>query len=139
MFQEKVETRRREEMIPLTLQVAEALEKSRMRSGLCIIYVPHTTAGVTINENADPDVCKDILMGLGKIVPLNWQYSHGEGNSDAHLKASIVGSSVVVPVEDGKLLLGTWQGIYFCEFDGPRTRRVLYQFIPASPTQMVEE
>jgi len=139
MFEETVRTNQREEMIPITSLVQNALKRSKMISGICVVYIPHTTAGVTINENADPDVCSDILMGLGKIVPLNWHYSHVEGNADAHLKASIVGSSVILPVEDGKLLLGTWQGIFFCEFDGPRTRHVIFQFIPASPAQMVEK
>jgi len=90
--------------------------------------MPHTTAGLTINENADPDVARDILAGLARLVPATGDYRHAEGNSDAHLKASLVGSSVTVPVVDGRLALGTWQGIYFCEFDGPRRRHVLVGF-----------
>ncbi|HEX9654749.1 MAG TPA: secondary thiamine-phosphate synthase enzyme YjbQ, partial [bacterium] len=92
--------------------------------GVCHVYVPHTTAGVTINEGADPDVPRDMIMELNKIVPFEDGYRHGEGNSAAHIKASLMGSSATVLIQNGKLLLGTWQAIFFCEFDGPRTRRV---------------
>jgi secondary thiamine-phosphate synthase enzyme len=98
--------------------------------GQCLIYVPHTTAGVTINENADPSVKSDILMALRKSVPDSLPYTHMEGNSPAHAKASLVGSSALVPVDNGHLLLGTWQGIFFCEFDGPRNRKVHIKIIP---------
>ena len=91
---------------------------------MCFVYVPHTTAAVTINENADPDVKSDIIKGLESIVPADLDYDHAEGNSPAHIKSSIIGSSVNVLIEDGQLVLGTWQGVYFCEFDGPRSRKV---------------
>ena len=96
-----------------------------MQSGTCHVYVPHTTAGLTINENADPDVARDILADLARLVPAEGDYRHAEGNSDAHIKASLVGFSAMVPVVDGRPALGTWQGVYLCEFDGPRRRRVL--------------
>jgi len=129
MFEQNIRTKRREELVNITPLVNQALKKAGIRSGLCVVFVPHTTAGVTINENADPDVPDDIIMGLKKIVPLSFPFKHGEGNSDAHLKSSVIGSSVMVPVEGERLCLGTWQGIFFCEFDGPRSRRVLFQFI----------
>ena len=132
MFEESVQTRRREELINLTGLATDTLRKSGIKSGICIVYVPHTTAGVTINENADPDVPRDILMTLGKIVPPSLPFRHIEGNSDAHVKATLVGSSVIIPVENGTLALGTWQGIFFCEFDGPRSRRVFIQFMPST-------
>ncbi len=130
MFEETVRTGRREELINLTSVATATLRKSGIKSGICIVYVPHTTAAVTINENADPDVPRDILMALGKIVPTSLPFRHIEGNSDAHVKATLVGSSVIIPVENARLALGTWQGIFFCEFDGPRSRRVLFQFMP---------
>jgi secondary thiamine-phosphate synthase enzyme len=99
-----------------------------MKNGTCHMYMPHTTAGLTINENADPDVARDILSGLARLVPVTGEYRHAEGNSDAHLKASLVGFSLMVPVIDGHLALGTWQAMYFCEFDGPRDRHVLVGF-----------
>lgn len=120
-----VRTGSRTELIDITSRVAEAVRKSGVEDGLCCVYVPHTTAGVTINENADPSVRRDILMELNKIVPFDDGYTHGEGNSAAHIKASMVGPSVTVPLQGGRLALGTWQGIYFCEFDGPRSRQVL--------------
>jgi secondary thiamine-phosphate synthase enzyme len=119
-----VSTSKKSELIDITRQVKEIVEKTRVRSGLCIIYVPHTTAGVTLNENADPHVAQDILMGLDKVVPSHDRYLHSEGNSPAHIKASLIGCSETVLVESGELVLGTWQGIYFCEFDGPRNRTV---------------
>ena len=124
MKQFTVRTNARSEMIDITDRIKILLKESRIRSGICHVFVPHTTAAVTINENADPDVPRDILMELEKIVPLNDHYRHGEGNSAAHIKASIVGASETVFIEDGDLVLGTWQSIFFCEFDGPRTRRV---------------
>jgi secondary thiamine-phosphate synthase enzyme len=112
-------------MIDITDRIRALLKESRIRSGVCHVFVPHTTAAVTINENADPDVPRDILSELDKIVPHNDRYRHVEGNSAAHIKASIVGASETLLIENGDLVLGTWQSIFFCEFDGPRTRRVI--------------
>lgn len=120
-----VPTGTRTQMVDVTDQVAGEIDRSGIKSGVCYVYVPHTTAGVTINENADPDVVTDILAGLERMVPYKANYRHSEGNSDAHIKASLLGFSVMVPVVDGRLALGTWQGIYFCEFDGPRQRKML--------------
>ncbi len=106
----------------ITAQVREAVGKSGVTEGLCVVCCPHTTAGITINENADPDVVRDMLLGLEKAFPDNPAFRHGEGNSPAHLKASFVGASQSIIIQGGRLLLGTWQGIYFCEFDGPRKR-----------------
>jgi secondary thiamine-phosphate synthase enzyme len=123
MIELSVRSSRREEMIDITGEVTDAVRTCGVKDGVCMVYVPHTTAAVTINENADPSVVRDILNGLAKIVPLNCGYSHAEGNADAHIKSSIVGCSVIVPIEEGRLRLGTWQGIFFCEFDGPRSRK----------------
>lgn len=120
----KIRTTKRDEFIDIGYYVEEALEKSGISDGVITVFVPHTTAGITINEDADPDVVKDLLWTLDKLVPERREYKHMEGNSHAHMKASIMGSSCNVIVEDGKMKLGTWQGIYFCEFDGPRTRKV---------------
>jgi secondary thiamine-phosphate synthase enzyme len=122
-------SRDKEELIEITARVAEIVSRSGCRRGTCLVYTPHTTAGITINENADPDVVRDILYGLGRIVPSDG-YHHGEGNSPAHLKSSLIGCSKQMLVEGGRLVLGTWQGIYFCEFDGPRRRQVLVRIIP---------
>lgn len=111
-------------MIDITDDVQRMVSKSKVKEGLCFVFVPHTTAGITINENADPSVRKDILYELNKIVPHNDNYEHSEGNSAAHIKASLLGFSVSIFVNNGQLQLGTWQGIYFAEFDGPRTRQV---------------
>jgi secondary thiamine-phosphate synthase enzyme len=111
-------------MIDITREVQNKVRESGIKNGSCIIFVPHTTAGVTINENADPDVVRDFLMELNKLVPLSDGYHHREGNSAAHIKSSMMGFSQTVIIEDGRLLLGTWQGIYFMEFDGPRIRKV---------------
>ena len=120
-----VRTSQHEQLIDITDQVARVLHEAGAKAGLVNVFVPHTTAGVTINENADPDVVHDVLAALDRAVPPRQEfYQHGEGNSAAHVKSSLVGCSLVVPVRDGKLVLGTWQGIYFCEFDGPRTRHV---------------
>jgi secondary thiamine-phosphate synthase enzyme len=116
-----------ENLIEVTAMVREAVAKSGIREGTCLVYCPHTTAGITINENADPDVVTDMLLGLAKAFPDRPEFRHAEGNSSAHLKASCVGSSATVIVDGGQLLLGTWQGIYFCEFDGPRSRRFYVQ------------
>jgi secondary thiamine-phosphate synthase enzyme len=116
-------------MIDITRSVEEIVRKSKVENGVCTIFVPHTTAAVTINENADPSVSHDLLMELNKIVPFEDHYRHTEGNSAAHIKASLVGSSLTVLIESGKIILGTWQGIFFCEFDGPRNRRVSIKVI----------
>jgi len=120
-----VSTSSRVEFVDITGEVEKVVRESGIASGVCYIYVPHTTAAVTINENADPSVRRDIISELGKIVPFDDNYSHYEGNSAAHIKSSILGHSDMVMVEGEKLLLGTWQGIYFCEFDGPRRRGVI--------------
>ena len=113
----------REDFYNITPQVREAVAKSGVTDGITVVFCPHTTAGLTINENADPDVVHDLLLGLNKAFPDRPEFRHGEGNSAAHLKASAMGSSVTVIVSGGKLVLGTWQGIYFCEFDPPRNRK----------------
>jgi secondary thiamine-phosphate synthase enzyme len=107
----------------ITPAVREAVKTSGMDAGLCVVYCPHTTAGITVNENADPDVVKDLLYGLGEAFPDRSEFRHSEGNSAAHLKASCIGSSLTLIVEKGAPLLGTWQAVYFCEFDGPRERK----------------
>lgn len=114
---------KREDFNNITPQVREAVSKSGVTDGIAVVYCPHTTAGITINENADPDVVHDLLIGLNKTFPDRPEFRHGEGNSAAHLKASAMGSSATVIIENGRLLLGTWQGIYFTEFDGPRNRK----------------
>ncbi|MCL2603098.1 MAG: secondary thiamine-phosphate synthase enzyme YjbQ [Defluviitaleaceae bacterium] len=113
----------REDFYNITSQVREAVSKSGVTDGIAVVYCPHTTAGITINENADPDVVYDLLLGLRKAFPVHAGFTHGEGNSAAHLKASAVGSSATIIIENGKLVLGTWQGIYFTEFDPPRNRK----------------
>jgi len=125
----EVKTQAREELVDITARVREELVSSGVKDGICHVYVPHTTAAVTINENADPSVKEDILMALRKIVPDSLPYRHSEGNSPAHVKACLIGSSIKVIIDEGQLALGTWQGIFFCEFDGPRSRNV---FIRAS-------
>lgn len=127
-----VRTERRVVFIDVTPQVAEAVGESRIRDGVAVAYVPHTTAGITINENADASVRRDLEMTLAHIVPPSLPFTHAEGNSDAHVKASLMGSSVTIPVVAGKLQLGTWQGVYFAEFDGPRRRRLLVSVLPES-------
>ena len=127
-----IATRRREDLVDMTAQVASALEESGVREGACLVYVPHTTCGVTINENADPDVRADILAHLARLVPRSPEFRHTEGNSDAHIKASLLGSSVLVPISAGRMALGTWQAIFLGEFDGPRSRRVHVQALPAT-------
>lgn len=117
-------------MVDITSLVESAVKDSGMEEGICLVYVPHTTAGVTINENADPSVRADIQSVLSRLVPESRGYSHLEGNADSHIKASLMGSSIAVPVGGGRLQLGTWQGIFFCEFDGPRRRKALITFLP---------
>ena len=119
-----VHTTDRTSMLNITNQVNDIIEKSGTKHGLCYIFIPHTTAAVTINESADPDVVADIIMELNKVIPFQDRYLHSEGNSAAHIKTSLVGSSECVFIEGGRLMLGTWQGIFLCEFDGPRTRQV---------------
>lgn len=122
----EIKTRQRSQLVEITDQIQARVTEADLDTGRVTVYVPHTTAGITINENADPDVVHDLLAQLDEMVP--WRqsfYQHGEGNSAAHVKASMMGSSVTVLVESGRLVLGTWQGIWFCEFDGPRTRSVL--------------
>lgn len=120
-----IRTQSRCEMIDITERIAEKVRESGIREGLCRVFIPHTTAAITINENADPDVPRDILAALDGMVPLSGHYRHTEGNSAAHIKASLFGASQTVFIEDGRLVLGTWQSLFFCEFDGPRTRKVL--------------
>jgi len=126
----EVRTARREELVDVTARVAEAVAASGMASGIVVVSSPHTTAGVTVNENADPDVARDVLFGLERMVPRNGGWRHFEGNSDAHLKTALVGTSATLPVAEGRLALGTWQAIYLAEFDGPRTRRLDVTVVP---------
>lgn len=127
MISLSLETSARVALVDVTPLVEKALATSGLREGAVVVFCPHTTAGMTINENADPSVRRDIAMALERLVPVDLPFAHLEGNSDAHVKASMMGSSVTVPVEGGRLALGTWQGIYFAEFDGPRRRRLLVQ------------
>jgi secondary thiamine-phosphate synthase enzyme len=119
-----LQTRTRTDMVDITSLVQKEISKTGIENGVCVVYVPHTTAGVTINEGADPAVCEDILTKLNELVPAHAGYRHTEGNADSHIKASLMGSSVTVLVEKGRLVLGTWQKIFFCEFDGPRSRKL---------------
>lgn len=125
-------TTRREELLDITSEVAQALREAGLTDGAVLVYSPHTTAGITINEGADPDVKRDILAHLAHLVPNRADFRHAEGNSDAHIKTSLMGPSQLIPVSNGRLQLGTWQKIYLCEFDGPRRRSVLLQFLPAA-------
>ncbi len=120
----QVKTSAKTDFVDITRSVQEAIQKLGMKDGVCFVFVPHTTAAITINENADPSVSRDIVMELNKIVPFQDRYQHSEGNSSAHIKASLLGPSQTLFVESGRLVLGTWQGIFFCEFDGPRSRKV---------------
>jgi secondary thiamine-phosphate synthase enzyme len=120
----QVQTRRRAQLVDVTDRVAAVVERSGVGDGICHVFVPHTTSGVTINEGADPDVARDIEAQLARLVPKDGGYEHAEGNSDSHIKTALVGPSCMAPVRDGKLALGTWQAIFLCEWDGPRTRRV---------------
>lgn len=129
----EVRTSSRCQMVEITGEVQRALSASGLSEGAVLVYVPHTTAGVTINENADPSVAADILAHLEKLVPRGGGYRHREGNADAHIKATLTGFFQLIPVRKGGLELGTWQGIFLCEFDGPRTRKVLVGFLPVHP------
>lgn len=124
-----LQTHSRVEMIDITATVQKIAGEEKIEEGVCLVYTPHTTAAVTINENADPDVPCDIIAALDKAIPLSANYRHAEGNSAAHVKSSLVGTSELVIIEKGRLVLGTWQSIFFCEFDGPRTRKVLISII----------
>ena len=124
-----VKTGGKTELLDITSKIQDAVQRSGFSEGICMVSVPHTTAAVTINESADPNVARDVLMVLNQIVPWQADYRHGEGNSPAHVKTSLIGSSELVAVEKGRLVLGTWQGIFFCEFDGPRSRKVQVRFL----------
>lgn len=128
-FTVEINTKSRIELVDITSKIEDIVRKSGVKSGVCYIFIPHTTAGITINENADPSVVADILMKLNKFIPVRDNYLHVEGNSDAHIKSTIIGSSATVFIENNALLLGTWQGIYFCEFDGPRRRKAFVKII----------
>jgi secondary thiamine-phosphate synthase enzyme len=125
----QVKSKTQTEFIDITPDIQNTVKASGIGNGFCMLYVPHTTAGITINESADPSVKSDILMILNKIVPWEAGYGHLEGNSPAHIKATLVGASELIAVENDRLVLGTWQGIFFCEFDGPRTRKVHVRFL----------
>ena len=124
-----VPTRSRTELVDITARVQELVRDQGILDGAAMVFVPHTTAGVTINEAADPDVARDIIMTLNTLIPETLDYRHAEGNSPAHVKSSLMGSSILVEIAEGRLVLGTWQGIFFCEFDGPRTRKVRVTFL----------
>lgn len=124
-----VTSSKRNEMIDITDNIAELVRLSGVAEGLCYVFVPHTTAAVTINENADPSVQRDILKTLAQVFPQDPAHEHNEGNSDAHIKSSLVGASEIIAIDRGRLVLGTWQGVFFCEFDGPRTRKVRIRII----------
>ena len=125
----QVRTSSRNQFLNIDRQVQNIIDKSNVDSGLCTIFVLHTTAGVTINENADPDVVRDMDMHIKKVVPKDANFQHMEGNSDSHIKSSLIGPSLTVIVENGQIQLGTWQSIYFCEFDGPRQRSVMVKLV----------
>ena len=130
MWQElALQTKSRVQFVDVSDLVEQEIKKCGVQEGFFYLFVPHTTAGITINENADPDVIRDLTVSLERLVPRNGDYQHGEGNSDAHLKASLMGFSCMVPIRQGHLDVGTWQGIYFCEFDGPRQRRVKFNVV----------
>lgn len=132
MHQIDIESQRREEMVDITDRIVELLRERRLDHGWVVVYCPHTTAGLTINENADPDVQRDMLHALRELIPQDFGFHHAEGNADAHLKASLVGLSVMAPIEDGRLALGRWQGLYLCEFDGPRRRRLRVDWLESA-------
>ncbi len=127
-----IKTTKRIELLDITGQVQNTVSKNKVRDGVCFIFCPHTTAGLTINENADPQVKRDITDTLNKLVPENAGYTHTEGNADSHIKSSLFGSSLTIFIEDGQLAFGTWQGIYFCESDGPRSREVWVKIVGSS-------
>jgi len=124
-----ITTSQQTEFLDITGKVEEVILKAQVSDGLALVFIPHTTAGITINEGADPNVQEDILRMLNQMVPFKGPYRHGEGNSPAHIKSSLIGSSVSLMIENGRLILGRWQSLFFCEFDGPRTRKVLIKII----------
>jgi len=132
LYHLQVSTHSNTEFVDITGEIQKFVTESRVNSGLCQIFIPHTTAAVTINENADPSVKRDILMELNKLIPFEDNYHHSEGNSAAHIKSSLLGCSLTVIIEENRLQLGTWQGIYFCEFDGPRSRKVWVKILKDS-------
>jgi secondary thiamine-phosphate synthase enzyme len=132
LYHLQISTRSQTEFLDITSDIQKVISESKIKSGLCQIFIPHTTAAVTINENADPSVRRDILVELNKLIPFENDYQHSEGNSAAHIKSSLVGCSLTMIIEENRLQLGTWQGIYFCEFDGPRTRKVWVKILKDS-------
>jgi secondary thiamine-phosphate synthase enzyme len=130
-----VKTTSRTELVDITSRIQELIQGNDIQEGLCFLYVPHTTAAVTINESADPSVRSDILMVLNQVIPWQADYRHMEGNSPAHIKSSLMGASELIAIENKRLVLGTWQGIFFCEFDGPRTRKVHVRLLPVEKVQ----
>ena len=130
MIELSVKTSFKQGLVDITAQVQRAVRGAGVQSGVCVLYVPHTTAGITINESADPAVKEDILLALQRLTPPDLRYRHLEGNAHAHIQAALMGHSVQIPIEGGQLKLGTWQGIFFCEFDGPRSRLVWAQLMP---------
>ena len=124
-----IKTNTQTQILDITIHVQKVVDESKISEGICYLFVPHTTAGITINENADPSVKSDILKELNKVIPFKDNYTHNEGNSAAHIKASLMGFSESILVYKGRLVLGTWQGVYFCEFDGPRTRNLYVKII----------
>jgi secondary thiamine-phosphate synthase enzyme len=129
MLKIEIKTTKRYELIDITDKIQKEINKYSIKEGLCNIFVPHTTAAITINENADPEVSRDILRELDRLIPREGNYGHTEGNADSHIKSSLIGVSTNIPIENGSLLLGRWQAIFFCEFDGPRTRKIYITLI----------
>lgn len=129
LYQFGISTKKPQEFVDITYLINQALEKSSIQNGLAIIFCPHTTAGITINENADPDVVRDMISALDKVFPIEGDYRHFEGNSHAHLKSSYMGTEKTIIINEGKPLLGTWQSVYFCEFDGPRNRKLFIKIM----------
>jgi secondary thiamine-phosphate synthase enzyme len=129
----RVKTNRRTQFVDITREVEQAVRECDVKSGVCYVYVPHTTAGVAINEHADPDVASDMEGIFDRLIPHKGPYQHAEGNTDSHMKAVLTGTSQIVFIENGKLALGTWQGVFLCEFDGPRQRTILIKILPDQP------
>lgn len=134
----EVATRSRVEMVNITPRIQDAVTSTGVSTGVCFIHVPHTTAGVTVNEAFDPDAAADVSSALSRLVPYQAGYAHSEGNADAHIKSVLVGTSQTIPVEDGRLALGRWQGVFFCEFDGPRRRQVHLTIVSDIPQPMAD-
>lgn len=129
LYKHSLSINKAQTMVDITEIIKEDIKDSKVKDGIVVVYCPHTTAGITINENADPDVVDDILLGLDIAFPDRKEFKHMEGNSQAHIKASVIGSACTIIIDEGKLQLGTWQGVYFCEFDGPRNRKLYFKFI----------